>query len=268
MEGLQLSQIHNDDDVPKVSIITVALNSAATIRDTIESVLLQDYPSIEYIIIDGGSSDGTIEIIEEYRDCISKFISEPDHGIYDAMNKGIEAATGDMVCIINSDDFYATGSAIKHLVHRMIKKGSDIVFADLVIVDPADSNRILRYYDSSLFHPERLRYGWMPAHPTFLAKRGLYERWGAYSLDYQIAADFEMMVRLLYKARASYAYLPEIIVKMRAGGVSTNGLRNSLILNNEIVSACKLNGLDTSLFRVMLKLPRKLMEYWKRPRGL
>lgn len=249
----------------KASVVTVSYNSARTIRETIESVLEQSYPNIEYIVVDGESVDGTVDIVKAYGRRISTFISEPDKGIYDAMNKGVRAATGDVVCMLNSDDVYASPSSVAQLVERMESTGSDTVFADLVLVDPKDVTRIVRYYDSSRFHPELLRYGWMPAHPTFLAKRALYQTWGLYSLDYRIAADFEMMVRLFYSAGASYAYLPEVVVRMRAGGASTGGLRSSWILNNEIVRACKENGIETSLPRVLLKTPFKLVEYFRRP---
>ncbi|WP_019612702.1 glycosyltransferase family 2 protein, partial [Thioalkalivibrio sp. AKL7] len=236
----------------KVSVITVSFNSAVTIRDTIESVLGQDHPEIEYIIVDGESKDGTMDIVEEYKGHIGTIISEPDHGIYDAMNKGIRAATGDVVCMLNSDDVYAGPTAVRELMERLQYSGADTVFADLVVVDPADTERVVRYYESSRFRVERLRYGWMPAHPTFLAKRSLFEQWGLYSLDYRIAADYEMMVRLLYRAGVSYAYLPRVAVKMRAGGVSTSGVRSSWLLNNEIVRACRENGLDTNLLLVLL----------------
>ena len=251
----------------KVSIVTVCFNSAETIRDTIESVLAQNYSHIEYIIVDGGSTDGTLEIIKEYRDSVSVLINEPDQGIYDAMNKGIQAASGDVVATLNSDDFYADELSVQKLVSCMENAGTETVFADLVLVSPNDKEKIIRYYNSSHFSPEKLRYGWMPAHPTFLAKRALFDKWGPYSLNYRISADFEMMVRLLYKAKVSYAYLPEVVVKMRAGGVSTSGLRNSWTLNNEIVRACRENGLKTSLFRVLMKIPAKLLEYIRRPKS-
>jgi hypothetical protein len=168
--------------------------------------------------------------------------------------------------MLNSDDFYADNSAVRHLIECMENAGADTVFADLVIVDASDTKRVIRYYDSSKFHPGRLRYGWMPAHPTFLVKRELYERYGGFSLDYKIAADFEIVVRLLYAAGASYAYLPLIVIKMRAGGISTSGLKSSWILNREIVQACRANGLKTSFPRLLLKTPAKLMEYIRKPR--
>ncbi len=250
----------------KISIITVCYNSAATIRDTIESVLTQDYPNIEYIIVDGASKDGTMEIVHEYQDKIDVVISEPDKGIYDAMNKGIRAATGDVVGLLNSDDFYADDSSVRQLIECMEDAGSDTVYADLVTVDARDTMRIVRYYDSSTFHTERLCYGWMPAHPTFMVKRELYATYGGFSLDYRIAADFEMVARLLHTAGASYTYLPVVVIKMRVGGVSSSSLKSSWILNKEIVRACRANGIKTSLPRVLLKVPAKLMEYLRRPK--
>ncbi len=250
----------------KISVITVCFNSSATIRDTIESVLAQDYPSIEYIIVDGASKDRTMDIVREYGDRIDVVISEPDKGIYDAMNKGIRAATGDVVGLLNSDDFYADESAVRQLIECMDDSGSDTVFADLVIVDAKDTDRVVRYYDSSTFHPGRLRYGWMPAHPTFMVKRELYETHGGFSLDYRIAADFEMVARLLHTAGASYVYLQSVVVKMRAGGASTSGLKSSWLLNKEIIRACSANGIKTSLPRILLKIPAKLMEYIRKPK--
>lgn len=250
----------------KVSIITVSFNSAATVRNTIESVLAQDYSNIEYIFVDGGSSDGTMDIVREYEERIDTVISEPDKGIYDAMNKGIHLATGDVVGLLNSDDFYVDETCVRQLIGRMEAEGKDTVFADLVMVDSKDTNRVVRYYDSGAFHPARLRYGWMPAHPTFMVKRSLYKKCGYFSLDYRIAADFEMVARLLYAEGASYTYLPMVVIKMRAGGVSTCGLKSSWLLNNEIVRACRANGIATSLALVMLKIPAKLMEYINRPK--
>jgi glycosyltransferase involved in cell wall biosynthesis len=249
----------------KISIVTATLNAVTTIRETIESVLGQDHKNIEYLIIDGGSTDGTLKVINEYKKSFVKLISEPDRGIYDAMNKGIRESTGDVVCILNSDDVYANPWSLRHLHEIMVEQKVDSVFANLVFVDPQNTSKILRYYDSSRFHPGMLRYGWMPAHPTFMVKRELYEQWGLYSLDYRIAADYEMMVRLFHKAGASYAHLPEVVVKMRAGGVSTRGLRSSWILNNEIVKACRVNGLGTNLAFLALKIPAKLMELFLRP---
>jgi glycosyltransferase involved in cell wall biosynthesis len=242
-----------------VSIITVCFNSSATIRETIESVLSQDYASIEYIIVDGGSTDGTLAIIGEYRDRIQTVVSEPDRGIYDAMNKGLGLATGAIVGMLNSDDFYVDSHVVTELVGALEQAGVDAVFADLLYVDKVDTARVLRYYDSSRWKPSRFRFGWMPAHPTLLVKRERYADCGLFSLDYRIAADFEMLVRLFHRNRASYVHVGRPVVKMRAGGISTRGLRHSWIINREIVRACRANGIWTTLPLVLLKIPVKLL---------
>ncbi len=249
----------------KVSIITVSYNSADTIRDTLESVLEQDYENIEYIVVDGASTDDTIRIVREYEDCVALLICEPDRGIYDAMNKGIAAATGEIVALLNSDDLYARPTAVSELVAHMENNSVDLVFADLVLVARGDLNKVLRYYDSGHFRPSKVRFGWMPAHPTLMVKRSLYSQVGLFRLDYEIAADFEMVVRLFHVARGSYAYLPSVVIKMRAGGISTSGIRSSWILNTEIVRACRSNGIQTNLCFVLTKLPLKLFGMLKRP---
>lgn len=251
--------------IGKVSVITVCRNSADTIRETIESVLAQDYGNIEYILVDGNSSDATMDIVREYQTHFTHIVSEPDCGIYDAMNKGIRLATGDVIAMINSDDVYSDLGCIRRLVERLESTGADCVFADLVIVDREETEQVLRYYNSASFRPDRLRYGWMPAYPTMMIRRHLYKKVGEYSLKYRIAADFEMCVRLFHVACVRYVHLPYVVIRMRAGGISTKGLHNSWILNNEIVRACRANGLETSLPRVLLKLPMKLLEYVRRP---
>lgn len=250
----------------KVSVVTVCFNSADTIRETIESVISQNYNNLEYIIVDGGSKDGTLDIIQEYRRHVTTFVSEPDRGMYDAMNKGIALASGDAVCHLNSDDTYSSPDALARLVDCLEGANAQAVFADLVMVDRQQTGRILRYYSSRSFTPARLRYGWMPAHPTFLVLRGQYERYGGYSLAYQIAADFEMMVRLFHVAKVKYAYLPEVVVRMKYGGKSTAGWQSSLLLNSEIATACNSHGLRTNLFLILLKIPLKLLELVMRPR--
>lgn len=247
----------------KVSIITVAFNSATTIRDTIESVLSQDYPQIEYIVIDGGSVDGTLDIVKEYGPRVAKLISEPDRGIYDAMNKGIQIATGDVIGFLNSDDMYIDSQAVSQLIAAMKSHKVDCVYADLIYVAPENTNKILRYYNSARFKPSLFQYGWMPAHPTFFAKKSAYDKSSLFSLDYKIAADFELLVRMLAVDGTSYTYLPKPIVRMRAGGISTSGLSHSLLLNREIVKACRANGINTNLAKVLLKIPMKLMELVK-----
>lgn len=247
----------------KVSIITVCYNSAKTIRDTIESVAKQDYPDIEYIIVDGDSQDSTKSILRDCSKYIDKQISEQDNGIYDAMNKGLELATGDVIGFLNSDDLYSDTNVISDLMKHLVSAGADAIFADLVLVEQDNLQKVVRRYDSSRFHVGRFRFGWMPAHPTFFIKRSFYERVGPFSLDYKIAGDFEMMVRLLYKESAQFVYFPKEVVKMRAGGISTLGWRQSLRINREIVRACRSNGIWTALPVLLLKLPAKLLEVLK-----
>lgn len=242
----------------KVSIITVSFNSAKTIADTIKSVLSQDFPQIEYIVVDGGSSDGTVEIIKQYEDQIAHWVSEKDRGMYDAMNKGIALATGDVIGILNSDDVYMNTHVVSELMELMQIKRAQVVFADLILVDQDNPQKVLRYYDSGHFHPNKFKYGWMPAHPTVFVKRELYEAVGHFSTTYQIAADYEMLIRILAIQRARYAYLPKPVVRMRSGGASTAGLSRNWILNQEIVRACKENGIYSNMAMLLLKLPFKL----------
>lgn len=242
----------------KVSIITVSFNSAKTIADTIQSVLSQDYPDIEYIVIDGGSTDSTVQIIEQHQDRISHWISEKDRGMYDAMNKGIAIATGDVIGILNSDDVYMNTHIVSELMELLQSKKAQVVFADLIIVDQDNPDRVLRYYDSGHFHPNKFKYGWMPAHPTVFVRRELYDVVGPFATNYQIAADYEMLIRILAIQRARYAYLPKPVVRMRSGGASTAGLSRNWILNAEIVRACKENGIYSNMAMLLLKLPFKL----------
>lgn len=247
----------------KVSIITVCFNSAATIRDAILSVVGQEYYDVEYIIVDGGSTDGTLEIIAEYESYINKLVSEPDKGIYDAMNKGIIAATGDVVGILNSDDFYSDSRVITDVVEVMTGSKADAVFADLEIVDRLRPDRVVRRYSSAKFSLSRIRFGWMLPHPTFFVKRYCYCRYGLYKTNYRVSADFEMLTRLLWKHHVSYKRLPRSVVKMRQGGISTTGIWGRLHQNVEIVRACRENGLYTNVFFVFSKLPLKALEYFK-----
>lgn len=253
---------------PLVSIITVAFNSAHTIAEAIQSVLSQDYPSIEYLVIDGGSSDGTAEIVRGFGDRVNVFVSEPDRGMYDAMNKGIRLARGNVIGMLNSDDAYMDRRAVSDLVEAMLRESTDSVFADVIYVDKDDPGRIVRYYRSRRWSPWRFRFGWMPAHPTFFVKREWYERCGGFSLDYRIAADFEMLVRLLHVAGVSYTYVGRPIVRMRSGGASASGWSNSMAINREIVRACRAHGISTALPLMALKVPGKLLEVSVGPRML
>jgi len=252
----------------KISIVTVCYNSAKTIRDTIESVLSQTYADVEYIIVDGASTDGTIEIVDSYRNQVSKFISEPDHGIYDAMNKGIAAATGDVVGLLNSDDVYEHKDVLTDVVSSFSERSSaDIIFGDVVFASPDNMNRVVRYYRSSHFRPWKLRFGWMPPHPATFVRREVYEKYGLYSLNYRIASDYEIFVRWMLLNKLRYHYLDAVLVRMRTNGVSTSGWKSSVVITKEIVRACRDNGVYTNLPLILTKVPFKLMELWRQPVG-
>lgn len=245
----------------KVSLITVTYNSAATLKDTIESVASQDYPNIEYIIVDGNSKDGTQDIIKSYNGTVSKWLSEPDKGLYDAMNKGIQMASGDVVGIINSDDFYHRPDAISRVVDGFSDPEIECVFADIRFVPPEDLNKTVRYYSSKRFNLGAFSWGFMPAHPTFFTYRKNFEKFGVYKTNYKIAADFELLVRFLYKHHLTYKYLDFDLMKMRLGGVSTASLKSTWIINQEDLRACRENGLKTNYIRLYSRYFRKLLEY-------
>ncbi len=250
----------------KVSIITVVYNNKYYIEECINSVLGQTYKNLEFIVIDGGSTDGTIEIVNKYENKLSKFISEPDNGIYDAMNKGIRLSSGNIIGILNSDDFYVDNDVISTVVAEFNTKKVDSVYGDLVYVKEDDTNKIVRYYNSSHCTPDKFAYGWMPAHPTFFVKRTCYEEYGFFKTNYKIASDFELLCRFLGKHRISYSYIPKVLIKMRVGGLSTRTWRSNLILNKEIVRACAENAIKTSYFMVYSKYLTKIFQLFHRPR--
>lgn len=248
----------------KISIITVVWNNKKTIKDAIDSVLSQTYKDIEYILVDGASSDGTIEIIKSYEKKINKFISEPDKGIYDAMNKGINLATGNIIGILNSDDFYIDKYVVEKVAKEFEEKKVSSVYADLIYVKPENLEKSIRYYDSSHFKPDKFPYGWMPAHPTFFVKKEIYDKYGVFKTDYKIAADYELLTRFIGKYKISYSYIKEPIVKMRIGGASTSGIKSNYILNKEIIRACRENDIYTNWLMVLSKYPKKILGLFKK----
>lgn len=248
----------------KVSIVTVALNSGKTLRDNIQSVLSQSYPQVEYIIVDGLSQDNTVDIIKEYEDKFQgrlKWISEKDAGLYDAMNKGVKMATGDIVGFINSDDFYHRQDVISRVVEAFDDETVQAVYGDVRFVSPKNLNKTVRYYSSDRFFSKKFRYGFMPAHPTFFTYRKYFEEFGYYKTDYKIAADYELLIRFLYVHSLKAVYLPFDFLKMRMGGVSTASYRSNILLNREIVRACKENGIWTCMPLLFLKYFVKVFEF-------
>jgi len=248
----------------KVSIITVCYNSEATIRDTIESVLAQDYQNLEYIVIDGQSTDKTVEILQSYGDRITHFISEADRGMYDGLNKGIQLASGDVVGMLNADDFYIDNKVISDVVSCLEKEKADALYADLYYVDNKDTNQIKRYWQSGEYKQGAFLKGWMPPHPTFFIRKRFYEKYGGFRLELKSAADYELMLRMLHKHQLSVAYLKRVIVKMRIGGMSNASLKNRLRANREDRKAWELNDLKPGAFTFLYKPLRKLIQFVKR----
>ena len=250
-------------DKPKISVITVCYNSAGTIAETIESVLSQDYPNLEYIIVDGVSTDGTLEIVRSFGSKITKIVSEPDKGLYDAMNKGIGLATGDIIGIINSDDIYANNCVFSDVVHAFVEKKVDVVYGDLYYFKSGFPDVALRYYRGGVFSIKRVTYGLMPPHPTFFIKRIVYEKFGRFDTRYTLSADFDLILRFLGVHKVSFEYIPEILVKMRTGGKSTSSLKRTFIMNNEDLNSCKKNGVKTNMFKFYSKYLVKILHIVK-----
>lgn len=249
------------DSPLKVSIVTACLNREDTIADALASVRLQTGADIEHIVVDGGSTDGTLEVLGRHRDSFAKLIRGPDNGIYDALNKGTAAATGDIVGFLHSDDVYAGNDVIGMVAGRMHSESLDALYGDVAFVPADDVDHIVRVYSSRRFHPSRIAWGWMPAHPALFLRRAVYRQYGGFKTDYQIAADFEFVARVFSTGKLRYAYLPQVLVKMRLGGVSTRGWRSTLTLNREVLRACRENGIATNYFKILSKYPAKVLEF-------
>ena len=234
----------------KISIITATFNSAKTLRSTIESVLSQSCRDIEYLIVDGASKDNTLDIVRGYKDAFGgrlRYISEPDKGIYDAMNKGIKMATGEVVGILNSDDFFTSEDVIQKVAETFENdKSLDAVYGDIHFVKDPDLTKCTRYYSSKSFRPWMLRCGFMPAHPSFYCKKAVFEKYGLYDLQYRTSSDFEMMVRLIGKYKINTKYLPMDFVTMRTGGESTAGLASKKKVNQDVSRSLKAHGVYTN----------------------
>lgn len=247
-----------------VSIITTVFNNKETIEDAIKSVLGQHYSNIEYIITDGGSTDGTVEIIKKHRGEIAKFTSEKDQGVYDGMNKGIKMASGEIIGILNSDDLYVADDVIETAVKAMEEKNANCCWGDLVYVDAENIDKVIRYWKSSEYKEGKFKRGWMPPHPTFFVKKWVYEKYGIFNLDFPISADYELMLRFLEKHKIKSCYIPQVLVKMRIGGKSNKGIKNIIKANIECYRAWKINGLKINFLRIFLKPLLKIGQYLKR----
>lgn len=244
----------------KISIITATYNSSATVGDTLSCIKEQTHPDVEHIIVDGGSSDNTLGIVRQFAH-VARMVSEKDKGIYDAMNKGIGLASGDVVGILNSDDVYADAFVLSEVAKAFEDPSVRALYADLQYVYPDDLSRVQRTWRSGRFKKENFYFGWMPPHPTFFVRREVYDKSGLFNLELRSAADYELMLRILVKMGISAFYLPRVIVKMRAGGVSNASLANRLRANREDRLAWKLNDLRPYFFTLYLKPLRKIHQF-------
>lgn len=248
------------------SIIVAVRNGAATIKDCIDSIMRQNYP-VELIVVDGASTDGTPDIVRKCKvEC--RLVSEPDNGVYDAMNKGIALATGDVIGMLNADDFYASSDVLKKVALAFSDASIDSCYGDLVYVGQSETSKIVRYWRSGRYDVRRFYRGWMPPHPTFFVRREVYERYGTFNLNLGSASDYELMLRFLLKHGISTRYIPEILVKMRVGGMSNVSLLNRLRANKMDREAWRINGLKPLSLTFLLKPLRKMVQYFRKPEPL
>lgn len=248
----------------KLSLITVTYNSGNTLSTTIKSILSQSYSNIEYIIVDGASKDNTVSIIKEYEHLFNgrmKWKSEPDKGLYDAMNKGIRMASGEIIGILNSDDFFTSDDVLQKVVNELKNNEAlDAVYGDIHFVKPENLNKCVRYYSSKIFQRKMMKLGFMPAHPSFYLRKNCFEKYGFYKTDYKIAADFEFLLRLIYKNKIRTQYLPIDMVTMRTGGASTSGIESHKRIMKEHLRAFRENGIYTNKLLLSLRYPYKMWE--------
>lgn len=246
----------------KVSILTVSYQSAVTLRQTIESVLAQDYPNTEYWVIDGGSTDGSLEILKSFGSAIH-FISEKDAGIYDAMNKGLKLIHGDVIGMIGADDFYPTNDVISSVVATFESNQVDVVYGDKQYVNPENPHKIVRYWTAGAYQEQQWLYGWMPPHLSFYIKKSSADKNGPYRTDFACSADYEWMLRALYMNKMTAVYLPKVLMTMRNGGTSTASFKHRLIANMEDRKAWSVNHLHPYWFTLALKPLRKIFQLFK-----
>jgi len=246
-----------------VTIITATYNSASSLEDCIKSVITQTYKNIEYIIIDNCSTDDTLDIAKSYSDNIGRIISEPDKGIFDALNKGIKIASGDIIAFLHADDFYSDNTIIENVVNKLEETKLDSLYGDLQYVAKQNTEKVIRNWVAGEYKPKKLLNGWMPPHPTFFVKRKCYQKYGLFNLDYKIAADYELMLRFLGKHKVTTCYLNMVMVKMRIGGTSNRSLKNIIQKSTEDLRALKENNIG-SYYTLVLKNVRKLNQFFKK----
>ena len=248
----------------KATLITVAYNAGATIEETIRSVQMQTHPDLEYIVVDGGSTDGSREIYQKHASFISRLIMEKDEGLYDAMNKGIQASTGKFIGFLNADDLYAHSTVVEQVIRAGKEKQADIVYGDLVYIPRQEGRQVLRYWKPGPFRKHALRYGWTIPHPTFFCRADLYRQFGMYNTEFKIAADFELLLRFLSRDGLRICYLDDILVRMRIGG-KANTPSGILQGNREILRAFKINHLRPLPGFFLIKFLLKSSQLFRRP---
>lgn len=246
-----------------VSVITVCYNSAGTVADTMRSISEQAYPYIEHIVIDGGSQDGTLSLVRELGRVDSIVLSEPDRGIYDAMNKGVALATGEVVAFLNADDFYKDADVLARVARVMQAEQLDALYGDVEFFRAGQQDVVVRRYNSGRFTTGRLGWGWMPAHPALFVRRALFEQYGLFRIDYRIAGDFEFIARVFKHPELRHRHLPKSLVCMQMGGISTSGWRATLQLNREMMRACRANAIPTNWFKMLVRYPLKALEFFR-----
>ncbi len=248
----------------KISLITVCRNSASTIEDCIKSVINQNYPHLEHIIIDGGSADGTVDIIKQYEKNINCWVSEKDSGIFNAMNKGLRKADGDAVGFINADDFFASGDVLAKISSALENTDYDGVYSDLIYVDQRNTEKSVRYWKSGEFSRKKMRYGWFPPHPTLYFRKSVYDRLGFFDDSMKVSADYDLMVRFLYQGNLRMKYLPFVSVKMRMGGVSNRNIRSVVRSLKEFAGVWEKNGLRKPGFLITTTLMFRFFQVLRR----
>jgi glycosyltransferase involved in cell wall biosynthesis len=244
----------------KISIITAVYNGASTIAATLKSVAEQDYGSIEHIVIDGASKDGTTSVIRQNDARVARMISEPDKGVYDAFNKGLRIATGDVVAYLNCGDTYVSPNVVSKMANALACDGTQAAFGDVLIVDLNDHAHVIRRYSSKRFTPRRMAFGLMPAHPSLFLRREIYQSVGEYDTGFKIAGDFELCLRVFARRATRYRYLAEALVRMPRGGLSNSGWRSKWEITREMQRACALAGVHTNLAKLSLRFPMKILE--------
>ncbi|MCW3845615.1 glycosyltransferase [Sphingomonas sp. LB-2] len=250
--------------VRKISVVTVCYNPGEILLEAIKSVQAQDFADVEHVIIDGGSKDGTPDRVAAVLRPGDVFVSEPDKGIYDAMNKGIARASGGVIALLNADDHYADAGVLSRVAAAFDSGGTDAVLGDVTFFRPGTPDRSIRRYNSGMFHPKRIGWGWMPAHPAMVLTKAAYERVGNYRTDFKIAADFDFIVRAFAKHGLSYTYLRDVFVKMQVGGVSTAGGASRGIIDAEMLRACREHGIRTNRAMMQSRYLLKVLELVRR----